>query len=128
VPISRRSQLLSARRNPQKAGQVLEELFPDTHVRGLVTTILGDAIQTAARVAPKSWGVSLFPSRLCLNVGRGAVLQLCPNRIVFIATRSQMEGLPRRVASPAIFSARRDLCSRACEETVLSAEPIPVPS
>jgi hypothetical protein len=99
MQISARSQLLSARRNPQKAGQILEGLFPDTDTRAVVIKILVDAIQTAARIAPKSWGVSLFPAKFCLNVGRGAVLQLCPNKIVFMVTGSRLEGLTRRARS-----------------------------
>lgn len=101
---SGKSQLLSSRRNTHEAGKILKTLFPNSSTRDHAIRILVGAIQTAARVAPASWGVSLFSARLCLNVGRGAVLQFFPNEIVFIVTGRLLEGIPRRKRSAFRYS------------------------
>ncbi len=96
MPASEKSQLLRIRQSSKEAEKILKELFPHAQSRSLALTILVEAIHTAARVAPASWGVSLFPARLCFNVGRGAVLQFYPNEIVFIVTGRLLEGIPQR--------------------------------
>jgi 5-methylcytosine-specific restriction endonuclease McrA len=96
VPANGKSQLLRVRRNTKEAEKIIKELFPSAHSRGLALSLLAEAIHTAARVAPASWGVSLFSARLCLNVGRGAVLQFYPNEIVFIVTGRLLEAIPQK--------------------------------
>jgi hypothetical protein len=83
--------LSAFRRDPAKAERVLAALFPQLRDRRRAVKILSDTIRRAHRLAPASWGVSLFPSRLCLNVGRGAVLQFYPGEIVFIVTGRQLK-------------------------------------
>lgn len=83
------------RHDPGGAAAVLADLFPEARIRRQTTQILADTINRAHRVAPASWGVSLFPRRLCLNVGRGAVLQFYPDEILFIVTGRQLRSVPR---------------------------------
>src|SRR2546425_1011554 len=87
--------LSALRQEPFKAARVLAELFPEQRSRRRATQILADTINRADRVAPASWGVSLFPQRLCLNVGRGAVLQFYPGEITFIVTGKQLRSAPK---------------------------------
>lgn len=91
-----KSDLLRVRRSSQEAENIIKELYPNTRSRTLALKILADAILTAARVAPASWGISLFPARLCFNVGRGAALQFYPNEIVFIVTGLLLKAIPQK--------------------------------
>lgn len=50
----------------------------------------------AHAVAPGSWGVSLFPRRVCLNVGGLAVLQFYTEEILFVVTGRMFKSLRRR--------------------------------
>ena len=86
--------LAKIRRDKREAERILSELFPRATDRKLALRILADSIGCAASVAPGSWGTSLFPDRVCLNVGRGAVLQLLPREIVFIVTERLFKALP----------------------------------
>jgi hypothetical protein len=71
--------------NPTDARAVLEALIPDDAARQRWLTVLAEAIQTADRIHPCAWAVTLFPRLLRLNVGsietvvfdgRGAMLVL----------------------------------------------------
>jgi hypothetical protein len=55
--------------NPGDARAVIERLIPAEDARENWLTLLADAIETADRVHPCSWGVTLFPRKLRLNVG-----------------------------------------------------------
>ena len=92
-----RTDLAPIRRDPTKAAAVLAAIFPEARARQQALRILADAINRAHRVAPASWGVSLFHNRLCLNVGRGAVLQFYPGEVMFILTGRRLKLVP---ASP----------------------------
>lgn len=78
------------RRMPEYAGQVFREMYSTQRRRDSVMSILADAVGAADSLAPGSWGVTLDCDRLCLNVGRGASLQLYSDRIFFVVTRSML--------------------------------------
>ncbi len=92
--VTRRADLVAIRQDAKKAAAVLAEIYPEARTRGRALRILANTINRAHRVAPASWGVSLFHSRLCLNVGRGAVLQFYPGEIMFIVTGRQLKLVP----------------------------------
>ncbi len=89
--------LMTVRRDERQAERIVAALFPLDTGREVALRILADSIACAARVAPASWGTSLFHQRICLNVGRGAVLQLYPEGIVFIVTGALFNTLPAAV-------------------------------
>jgi hypothetical protein len=67
-----RSELPAARRDPQRAADVVTRCVPDEARRSLILGSLVEAIVEAAKVNPSSWAVTLFASGgwiLRLNVG-----------------------------------------------------------
>jgi hypothetical protein len=86
VPMKPNTALAGIRNDIRQAKAVIDSLFATKTARTSALRVLGRAVRVAARVAPASWGISLFPRRLCLNVGRSAVLQFYPEEIVFIVT------------------------------------------
>lgn len=96
MPQKPNAQLIGIRRDVSQAARIVANLFPQQRERDVALRILADAIICAARVAPASWGVSLFEDRLCLNVGRGAVLQFDSDEILFIVTGRLFSTLSRR--------------------------------
>jgi hypothetical protein len=55
--------------NPRDARAVVERLIPEDDARRSWLALLADAVQTADRIHPCSWGVTLFPRTVRLNVG-----------------------------------------------------------
>jgi hypothetical protein len=86
--------LAAIRRDKREAERIISTLFPRDTDRKLALRILADSIGSAASEAPGSWGTSLFQHRVCLNVGRGAVLQLYAGGILFIVTGRLFNALP----------------------------------
>lgn len=62
------------RHDPSVARELIEWLIADADVRRIYLTRLADTIQLAHRQCPTSWGVTLFDTRLRLNVGMIEVL------------------------------------------------------
>ena len=92
--VTGRTHVATIRRDQTKAAAVLAVIFPEARARQQALRILADTINRAHRVAPASWGVSLFHNRLCLNVSRGAVLQFYPGEIMFILTGRRLKSVP----------------------------------
>ena len=88
---------LRTRRDPGVAAATIGRLFSRLPERRAVLRILANAIDRANRVAPASWGVSLFPHRICLNVGRGAVLQFYQEEVLLTLSGRHL----RQLAGPA---------------------------
>jgi hypothetical protein len=109
------SNLIEIRQDVHLAERIIGDLFPDQSQRSLVLKILADAIFCAARSSPASWGISLFEQRLCMNVGRGAVLQLYPNEILFIVTGRLFDMLSREERTPFRFNRQYSFVSDAVE-------------
>lgn len=84
----------SFRHDPSEAAAVLAGIVTDSTARARALAILAEAINRANRIAPASWGVSLFPDRLCFNVGRGAVLQFYPDEVMFTVTGKGLNTVP----------------------------------
>ena len=94
------------RRDPKAAARVFGQMFPDARDAEAVMHILSDAIKHASRASSSSWGLSLFPNRVCLNVGRGAVLQLLADSMIFIVTGRRLRALSKRDKAAFVFSGR----------------------
>lgn len=60
---------------------VVKRLLPDPKVRRRALEILRSDIERAHAIDPASWGVTLLPNRVRLNIGRGAVLSLGAGKI-----------------------------------------------
>jgi predicted HNH restriction endonuclease len=79
------------RHMPEYADQVFRDMYSTKRRRDSVMSILADAVVAADSLSPASWGITLNSNRLCFNVGRGASLQLYPDYIFFVVTRSMLE-------------------------------------
>ena len=84
---------------PEYAEQVFRDMYSTKRRRESVKSILADAVVAADSVAPASWGITLNSDRLIFNVGRGASLQLYPDCIVFVVTRSMLEHVDSKAMS-----------------------------
>ena len=84
---------------PEYAYQVFLDMYSTKRRRDSVMSILADAVVAANSVAPASWGITLDSDRLCFNVGRGASLQLCPDCIFFVVTRSMLKQVNSKAMS-----------------------------
>jgi energy-coupling factor transporter ATP-binding protein EcfA2 len=60
----------------ESARLVVKNLLPDPKIRRQTLEIVKSDIELAHSIDPASWGATLTPNRLRLNVGRGAVLTL----------------------------------------------------
>jgi energy-coupling factor transporter ATP-binding protein EcfA2 len=69
------------RAHPEGAARTLQLLFSAPDGRHHVLEILADSIETAHRIDPSGWGVTLAARSLRLNVGRGAALSLAKNQL-----------------------------------------------
>lgn len=103
------------RQDATEAERILADLFPKRRDRRQALQILADTINRANRVAPASWGVSLFAKRVCLNVGRGAVLQFYSTEITFIVTGTQLKMVAKSCRSAFRFNARYRFVNDAIE-------------
>ena len=57
------------RQSADAARAAVEAIYPDPAVRLTCLTLLADAVERAHAVSPASWGVTLHPNRVRLNVG-----------------------------------------------------------
>lgn len=69
------------RRDPKRAKQLFELLWPDQVVRDACAARLAQSIRRAHRRADASWEVTMFADRIRLNVGQVEVLTLTSNSI-----------------------------------------------
>jgi hypothetical protein len=90
------SRKLSAMRgNARQAGAVLKGLFTSTDDMIFVSTLVVKDILAASRIASASWALALFPDCIRLNVGRGAVLQIYRDKVIFHVSASIFDSLPK---------------------------------
>jgi hypothetical protein len=83
------------RSNPIEARRIVESLVPTSRARDALFAFVAKTITTAHRLSPASWGTSLFPRRVCVNVGRGAVIQVFEGGALLIVTGGQLGELRR---------------------------------
>ena len=81
------------RHDPERAQQVLEDLLPEPETQRQVLSILAAAIARAHRISPASWGITLDSDRICLNVGRAAVMQVMADKVRLIVLKTIFESL-----------------------------------
>lgn len=84
------------RHDQNSAANILSVLFPTASAFHRVLEILAEDIRRASRLAPASWGVSLFPNMVRLNVGGLAVLHLYSEQILFSVTGKLFKSIPKR--------------------------------
>lgn len=85
------------RAHPDGAARTLQKLFPDSEVRLQVLEIVADSIETAHRIDPGGWGLTLAARSLRLNVGRGAALSLAKDQLCVALDLRQLDAKARRV-------------------------------
>lgn len=77
------------------ARSIIERLFPVRNQRDRALRILAESIECANCSGPASWEITLFPNYIRLNVGRGLVLTLRPNRLVCMVTGKLLRAIPK---------------------------------
>lgn len=83
------------RNDVAESRRILESLVPDMLARNALASFVADTIATAHRLSSASWGISLFPHRICVNVGRGAVIQAFRDGARLIVTGRLLKKLSR---------------------------------
>lgn len=73
--------------------KLLERLCPDEVVRREWATLVSSSVVVASAISPDSWELSAFPSRVRLNVGQIAVLELS-KRWACLYSQGRYEGEP----------------------------------
>lgn len=62
--------------NEAEARAIIERLLPDPSEREILLNVLGDSILAAHAAGASKWGVTLYPNRIWLNVGRIVVCNI----------------------------------------------------
>ncbi len=81
---------------------IVKTLLPDPKTRRFALQILLDALGTVGETDDASWGTTLLPDRVRLNVNRGECFALIGNAVEFLAlgrpdeTRAKVEAAARR--------------------------------
>lgn len=83
------------RRDPRRVDALFKLLFHDPAARKITLESLSADIKLAHRIAPASWGVSIFPNTARLNVGGMAVLHIYEEQIAFSITKSLQSSVPK---------------------------------
>lgn len=83
------------RNDPAEARRIVEFLVPTSKARRALLAFVAKTVATAHRLSAASWGISLFPKRVCVNVGRGAVIQFFQGGALLIVTGSQLRQVGR---------------------------------
>ncbi len=83
------------RSDPKEARRIVEFLVPGFRSRKVLIAFVAKTIATAHRLSAASWGISLFPRRVCVNVGRGAVIQFFAGGAYLIVTGRQLKEVRR---------------------------------
>lgn len=92
------------RTSPDDARFIVKTLFPDPKTRRFALGLLRDAMIQVQETDSASWGVTLLPNRVRLNVNRGETLALAPNSVELLAL-----GRPEETAATVESAARRSM-------------------
>ena len=83
---------------------IVKQLLPDPKTRRFALQILLDSLELSNETDSASWGTTLLPNRLRLNVNRGETLALSEGAVEFLAL-----GQPNETSARVEAAARRSL-------------------
>lgn len=91
----------SDRESEDYARQVMERLVPDTAQRRQILGVLADYIIQAHAQGTSRWGITLFPNRIRLNVGKIQVLVISAETLYLVMDAAALSSADRTVLKQA---------------------------